>query len=101
MLYDPQWETTVAPVAKPDIYALPTLIAWLERQPPEQTYKYYNCAGACLLDLYRVAHGLGVSSSDEYCYLAKKTGWGRDIAADHPRTFGAALARARALAEEA
>jgi hypothetical protein len=90
--------------AKPDIYALPTLIAWLEAKPAGEVYNYHNCHGACLLGQYLEANGIrwhGHASGNihPYCELDRQTGW-QKLAAARPWTFGAALARAKALLAE-
>jgi hypothetical protein len=102
MLYDPKWETTVSPVTKPDIYALPTLIAWLEKQPAEKTYCYLK-RGSCLLAQYfrsfgftkvRIG-GFTIDLDDQYGIKLPRSF--EDIPVAEPRTFGAALARARKM----
>lgn len=96
MLYDPKWETKT----KPDIYALSTLIAWLEKQPPEMAYDYDNCQGECLLGQYMAAHGVdwygSLDGRDPYSAICRATDWGGTIACYGGHTYGAALARARA-----
>lgn len=103
MLYDPKWETTVVPAAKPDIFALSTLIAWLEKQPAGMRYEYADCKGLCLLGQYMTAHGVDwygkLNGTDPYTAICIATNWGSSIAVHSSYTFGAALARARALAE--
>jgi hypothetical protein len=94
MLYDPKWEVKT----KPDPFKLATLIGWLETQEQAKEYDYYNCEGACLLDRYLIAHKLPWGNH-HYTDLCNRTNWCRDVAAVHPRTYGAALQRARALAE--
>jgi hypothetical protein len=48
MLFNPIWSKTTA---KPDIYALDTLIAWLEEQKPGMRYDY-KCGCTCMLARY-------------------------------------------------
>lgn len=94
MLYDPKWEKKVE--AKP--YTLPALIAWLEKQPPEQHYDFNNYDGACLLDQY-VTSVTGKPSTPTPDTHWKTCGDGNGytrIARRRPWTFGAALERARA-----
>lgn len=93
MLYDPKWEV------KADPFTLKGLIAWLEQQPPEKTYCFYDYTGECLLDQYLASvtgeeskpqpHTHWVTCGGSANYLA--------IARDGTKTFGAALARARAV----
>lgn len=101
MLYDPKWEVKT----KPDLLSLESLAAWLEKQPADRAYCYID-NGSCLLGQYFVGMGLTniqVGGSE----FAHAGSGGRDIllpvtfqdiAYDHPRTFGAALERARAVA---
>lgn len=100
MLYNPNWTET-----KPDVFSLDALIAWLEKQPAEQTYCYLD-HGACLLGQYLKGHGFNwvmIYSSGEFdferdCKIVR----GEypiefdDFAAPFPHTFGAALQRAKA-----
>jgi hypothetical protein len=104
MLYDPKWAKQAE--TKADPFTLESLIAWLEKQPANSTYPFYNCRGECLFSQY-LAH----------CGFAKRPvdydregfrGWDilhndplRGIAETEPWTFGAALKRARALADRA
>jgi hypothetical protein len=84
VLYNPEWEV------KSDPFTLESLIAWLEKQPTNGTYNYSDCDGACLIDLYLGRR----TSGTEYSSICDRTGWGM-LAARFPRTFGAALERAR------
>lgn len=98
MFFDPQCKPEVKPATTPDIYALPTLIAWLETKPKDGTYNFYNCNGECLLGQYMTACGVKHQFGDgQYAELAEVTNWGTGIAFEQPNTFGAALERARAL----
>lgn len=88
--FDPQ------PATKADPYKLETLITWLEKQPAHRRYNFLNCDGACLIDQY-----LGKNTSTrKYLEFCSATNWDRSIACPYPRTFGAALSRARALAAQ-
>lgn len=93
MLYDPKWEP------KTDTYIMPTLIAWLEKQPAYKTYTY-SCPQTCLAAQYFQEMGVEYpvpilrgkpSANDSFGY---KLEW---LAHEKPRTFGAALERAKAL----
>ncbi len=92
MLYDPKWEQEI----KADPFMLSSLIAWLKRQPAHERYKFANCEGQCLFSQYLRwalgSHRFGDGSYAEFCCHVPQA-----IAAGWPRTFGAALARARAL----
>lgn len=105
MLYDPKWEKQTETRADP--LQLGTLIAWLEKQPGETAYDY-GCNGGCLLALYFQAHGFTgammgsvtfwwVDKGQQTPILDLPNGF-NVIARQHPRTFGAALERARAVA---
>lgn len=79
-----------------------TLIAWLEKQPAKAEYKYTNVCG-CLMHRYYVSQGVPVSTTGgETLFL--RVGNNRTMPASFaclavtpPHTYGAALARARAL----
>lgn len=92
MLYDPKWEIEV----KADPFSLESLIAWLEKQPTAKEYDFCDCNGRCLLDQYAAAMGLK-NESGLYVRLdaAFDGAAGFYIAVGFPRTFGAALDRAR------
>src|SRR5580704_15263874 len=98
MLYNPKW--LADQVIEP---SMDGLIIWLEHQPPTGTYDYNNCNGKCLLGLYLNAIGL---LWDEHQNGPGWDIWSRelwkgplgDVSAGRPRTFGAALERARKLA---
>lgn len=101
MFFDPQCKPEVSPVAKPDIYALPTLIAWLEKQPADRVYEYCDPFG-CLIAQY-----LKQSGAKKIDLLAEEvealfSGRGSQVAQGrwdlgYKRTFGTALERARKL----
>jgi hypothetical protein len=85
MLYDPKWQKPADTIEG--------LITWLEKQPPEGTYKWHDCKGACLIGLYGKAMGMGAAWHDLHLQLFKA---GKlYIASRTPHTFGAALNRAR------
>ncbi len=85
MLYDPKWgqETKTGP-------SLQGLIAWLETQPPEEVYNWYDvrscviCQYVCNCGCKPAAYWVFLDS-DTRCAIGTRGGW----------TFGAALARAR------
>jgi hypothetical protein len=92
---------------KPDPMNLNTLISWLEMQPPEKPYCYTD-GGNCLLTQYFTAMGFkkvvmfshkmnyfdANLSTRVYITLSRDF---HDIPLAEPRTFGAALDRARSL----
>lgn len=103
MLYDPKWEKKTE--TKADPLKLATLIAWLEKMPSDERYDYV-CNGHCLLAQYFTAQGfknVSVSGNAYWSHRlhgAYKISMAGDptfhrIAAGKPRTFGAALERAR------
>lgn len=114
MLYDPKWETTVTPVTTPDIWSLPTLIEWLEKQLSKATYCFTH-SDLCLIAQYLKAQGWPEPLVDPYFVDDNKTGervklppgwnniaYGNAWGEKHPgHTFGGALKRALAFAEHA
>lgn len=100
MLYDPKWEVEL----KPDMYSLASLITWLETQRPDETYCYLD-HGQCLLGQYFKAQGftdVSIYSNGKWKHGDMADEYVRypdifnSIALHEPRTFGAALDRARA-----
>lgn len=95
---------------KADPFKLESLIGWLETKNPEEAYAY-NRNESCCLAQYFQANGYPeafVTPSDVYLngyhgglysqdYTPLPTGFNR-IAAQHDRTFGGALERAKAFA---
>lgn len=92
MLYDPKWEKKTAT----DPLSLEGLIAWLETKNPDESYNFHDCKGACLWDQYMGR----CTGSEEYEKIWKHFRTFGFSAATSPRTFGAALARARAALAE-
>lgn len=108
MLYDPKWEV------KTDPMSLTILIAWLEMQQADAKYCYED-NGACLLSRYFTAHGIknicmytdgfihgpkpvvnvGLPKAVHDPSFTRIPQVFNQIAIGGPRTFGAALARAR------
>ncbi len=90
---------------KPDIYALETLIAWLEKMPAEMEYCYLSNR-ACLVAQYLQAKGFGRVGVDSCGFYHEGVRTPLPsifnvIALNRPPTFGAARARARELAAHA
>lgn len=99
MLYDPKWEVQT----KADPFQLGTLIAWLEKQPANETYCYMS-HGQCLLAQYFRAMGFDVGRIGGFSVIldGEKIFLPQDfsnIPLFEPRTFGGALARARKFAD--
>jgi hypothetical protein len=91
MLYDPKWQQTVEP-------SLTGFIAWLAQQHPWASYHYTPCTG-CAIDGY--LRSIGTTYEDHHAaggYPIRLKQWNEAIAQPNPRTYGAALERARALA---
>ena len=84
------------------VFSLQGLIAWLETQPAETEYEYTNTSD-CLLCRYFKARGVPVSYMGGVRWF-DHTGNAHPLpdglrAAPHAHTYGAALARAKALAK--
>ena len=101
MLYDPKW------AQRADAFSLTSLIAWLERQEALAEY-CYSSTGECLLARYFCECGFNkVIMAAHFFYhfpyfdaryeTVELPAHFNDIAKGKVRTFGAALARARAL----
>lgn len=89
---------------------LQNLIEWLEKKPAEGTYDFIDTRG-CLLFQYLKAQGLPIESVGTTCWVDTTIIMHKDLPQsfvtvssgvgwDDPRTFGAALDRARALVKE-
>lgn len=98
MLYDKRWDK---PDIKADPFSLESLIAWLEKQPAEGEYNYYDNCG-CMLHQYFSAVNLPgldwISGWDIVLKDGSQIRFPRGFweAATHsPSTFGGALTRAR------
>lgn len=107
MLYDPKWNEP-----KPDIFALDTLIGWLEKKDPVGRYRYSSPSNCLLAQYFTDMFGLSVDVSRHYVirdgiisrysqfFDELPSGWdkiarGSDV---WPvLTFGAALRRAKRL----
>lgn len=96
MLYDKRWDKTET---KPDVFSLESLIAWLETMPAKKEYDYWDCKGACLYGQYTAGHDVPWKDSGHYDQRGTARGdfseTVYEIAIESPRTFGAALSRAR------
>lgn len=92
MLYDTRWD------AKTDPLTLDSLIAWLETMPARKKYDFNNCEGACLMGQYMAHVGMEWNNSNYAMACQKISGIPSSfmIGAIYPRTFGAALKRAKA-----
>ena len=101
MLYDPRWQENYDP------FSLASLIAWLERQDPDEAY-CYSSTGECLLARYFSERGFRrVIMAASYFYHFPRPGalyetvplppHFNDVAKGKIRIFGAALLRAREM----
>lgn len=85
-----------------DPYTLESMARWLEKQPAKGKYNYYNCQGACLIDLFIVATAEPETFSPKLHSYHDFLGQERAalfqdvVARPWPWTFGAALQRSRA-----
>lgn len=105
MLYDPKWEKQTEQKADP--FTLVALISWIEGQPREKVYCFTD-NGECLLAQYfsfcgykkinmgptDFHHGDRIPGKERPTVILPRKF--NDIAGELPRTFGAALERARA-----
>jgi hypothetical protein len=89
MLYDPKWE--VKSETKPSLLGF---IAWLEVQPPDDTYDY-AMPHECALAQYYATLGRVCGFHAEEVFTNQ---FQQMHALARPSTFGAALKRVRALA---
>ncbi len=93
MLYDSKrWDPP------PPVVSLAGLIAWLERQPPTNTYIWESCS-LCLIGKYLSATAdhmtrISLGSYQEVCGGVLEY---MEIGRTEPHTMGAALERARAV----
>lgn len=105
MLYDPKWEKRAA--TKVPALSLAGLIQWLETQNPNTHYPYSNIHD-CLLSRYFRARGYrwaycGVGGFNYSWFFlpplfrASYPSVMDDVAVSSPRTYGAALERARKI----
>lgn len=98
MLYNPKWLDETAPVTKPDVFSIEALVAWLEKRSGDKAYDFHNCDGECLIGQYMTACGLpwkSIRYQDVCAKMFGGDGYHAPILTGVPRTFGAALERAR------
>jgi hypothetical protein len=102
MLYDPKWEAPAH--TRNDPLKIGTLIEWLQNRNPQEPYCFLD-SGHCLFAQYFSAHGFTNIDMGGWTIHhgmpRQKTPlpeYWDDIACNFPRTFGAALQRARKLA---
>jgi hypothetical protein len=92
---------------KPDVMSTETLVDWLETKPANETYSYFEHR-SCLVAQYLTDKGY----DNVFAYSMGHFDHGGatdarfpmvfdDIAAAEPRTFGAALKRAKKALEDA
>lgn len=107
MLYDPKWEIQT----KAEPLTLGHFIEWLQTHDPDKEYEFRNCKGMCLVGQYMTSigrswDGPGDGPLNEYGVVCRTLFGGdgpcrieQSVAQDTPHTFGAALERARAVAQ--
>jgi len=103
MFLETMWEGEAQ--TKADAFKLPTLIAWLETKPPDMAYDYMCTTGQCLMGQYFSAvHSPVAGNGGDYVRFKSNPSKDvpislsfRKVVSRHPRTFGAALKRARDL----
>ena len=90
----------------PPVYSLEGLTAWLEAQPPGTRYSF-AAAQTCVVGSYLRAHGEDAGSvMGNHVAVFKRTNYAQAcddyvrVADQGEKTYGAALARARALLVE-
>ncbi len=95
----------ISPPVKDDPFSLDALIAWLETKDPDEGYCFLSAEDGCLWARYTKDNG-GVCEEPYEKYALNGASmsvnldvgtWRCDVAIGFPRTFGAALSRARAL----
>ena len=86
---------------KPDVMSMEGLVNWLEQQPASRKYEYYDHRN-CLVAQYLKTSGHGNPFVYSMGRWQDNDGIDRafplmfdDVAVNHPRTFGAALKRAK------
>ena len=93
MLYDPKWEQQT----RADPFSLESLITWLERQGPRQTYRFDQPA-VCLVGQW--IRAMGLVAEKDVGRISANLVTARSVFAPivfrRPQTFAAALRRARA-----
>lgn len=102
MFFDP----TCKPEVKPDTFSLAGLVEWLEKQPRAQSYDWADIDGCVVCNYLRAVTGI----QDPAAHIGWPNGthgfgsdtfgpnWGYfEICKTEPHTYGAALARARAM----
>ncbi len=77
-----------------NIFSVTGLIAWLETQDPETEYDFGDVLGNCLIARYARAMGTNFPVLHGHFFDNENLG----LACSRPWTYGAALARAKAVA---
>lgn len=99
MLYDPKWQKQVE--TKLDPLSLDAFIAWLEKQPGETEYDWYNYH-YCIVGRFVTSVRKTLPFEERVCRLGGPNYWSvgpwrNDVGLPRPWTYAAALDRARKL----
>ena len=99
MLYNPQWQPTKW---QPTEFSMNGLIAWLEQQPPDKSYRYLSY-DTCLAARFNESCGRNYEVPNPFAfwrYHKFENKLEYSIAGIRPYTYGAALERARIIANK-
>jgi hypothetical protein len=87
--------------------SLTGFIAWLRSKPPQGRYNFDDCDGGCLMGQYMAHCGIEWGEVSvilpAYSRVVEQvfSDWGdQEVLSDRPRTFGGALRRAEAYANQ-
>lgn len=107
MLYDPKWNRWEQPSTKPHPMSVAGLAAWLETQNPTTEYWFCDIHNCLLMQYFKsLGYKRPFGGADGHFYYTRflwplwYKSYPREmdqIAVGEPRTFGAALERARSV----
>ena len=95
-----KFDATPETIPVDDPFSLKSLIAWLEKQPADRAYEFYDCDACLIAEYLRAVKGWETPANHTSSYVTGFFGSMEEyhgVAARWPWTFGAALERARAL----
>jgi len=96
MLYNPQWESKI------NSYSMDGLITWLEQQPANENYSYFSYT-TCLAAQFNATCGREYEVPNPFLFWRWHTFEHKleySVASAVPHNYGAALERARAIANK-